>query len=186
MPIINLETARDEDFIAEVERESGQKVNLCYQCGKCTAGCPYTFVYDIPVSQLMRWLQAGDKERLLGCKSLWLCATCESCTVRCPNGIDVARIVDTMRHIARREGYVAEKNVKKFWDSFLESVAKHGRAFEMGILAKYVAKSGRFWSDMDLGPKILPKGKLSFKPHDIQGKEEVAKIFKRFEESRKS
>jgi heterodisulfide reductase subunit C len=84
--------------------------------------------------------------------------------------------------MARREGYVGERNVKTFWDTFLDSVEKHGRVFEMGLLATYVAKTGRFWTDMDLGPKILPKGKLSFKPHEIQGKDKVADIFKRFRE----
>jgi len=54
--------------------------------------------------------------------------------------------------------------------------------FEVGLLAAYVAKTGRFWTDLDLGPKILPKGKMHFKPNQIQGKEEVAKIFKRFKE----
>lgn len=182
MDVINLSQTVDLAFVRAVEEESGQNVALCYQCGNCTAGCPYTFVYDIPVSQVMRYLQAGQKEKLLSCKSIWLCATCESCTTRCPNEIDVARIMDTLRHMARREGYAAEKNVKTFWDSFLASVRRHGRAFEMGLLMGYMAKSGRFWTDMDLGPKMLPKGKLAFKPHEIKGKAEVAKIFERFEQ----
>lgn len=168
--------------MAQVERESGQNLSLCYQCGNCTAGCPYTFVYDIPVSQIMRLLQAGQKDAVLSCRSIWLCATCESCTTRCPNNIDVARIMDVLRHMARREGRVSERTVKVFWDEFLNSVRKHGRAFELGIVAAYVGKTGRFWTDMELGPKALLKGKLAFKPHDIKGKEEVAKIFGRFKE----
>jgi len=54
MNIINLSNDFDADFVHRVEEESGQKVSLCYQCGNCTAGCPYTFAYDIPVSQIMR------------------------------------------------------------------------------------------------------------------------------------
>lgn len=186
MEVVNIHDSRDESFIRAVEEESEQNVSLCYQCGNCTAGCPYTFVYDIPVSQVMRYLQAGQKETLLSCHSVWLCGSCQSCTTRCPNDIDVARIMDVLRHMARREGFYAEKNVKAFWDTFLESVRKHGRVFEMGLLAGYVAKTGRFWDDADLGPKILPKGKLSFSPHDIQGKEEVEKIFTRFYEKEKA
>ncbi len=185
MDVVDIHASRDLEFIAQVEAESGQKVQQCYQCGNCTAGCPFTFAYDIPVSLVMRLLQAGQKMRLLSCRSIWLCATCESCTTRCPNEIDVARVMDVLRHIARREGYVAEKNVKIFWDSFLASVERHGRVFEMGLLAAYVAKTGRVWTDLDLGPKILPKGKLSFKPHGIQGKDKVAEIFKRFREMQK-
>lgn len=182
MEILQLTESYDAEFVKQVEEESEQNVRLCYQCGNCTAGCPYTFAYDIPVSQVMRLLQAGQKERLLSSRSIWLCASCESCTTRCPNEIDVARIMDVLRHIARREGSVSEKNVKIFWDSFLESVEKHGRVFELGLMTRYIAKTGRFWTDAELGPKILPKGKLGFKPHPIKGKEHVAAIFKRFKE----
>jgi heterodisulfide reductase subunit C len=182
MQILNLSESYDAKFVEDVERESEQNISLCYQCGNCTAGCPYTFAYDIPVSQVMRLIQAGQKKTLLSCKSIWLCATCESCTTRCPNEIDVARVMDVLRHMARREGYAAEKNVKIFWDNFLSSVRRHGRVFEMGLMASYALKSGDFFSQADLGPKMLPKNKLGLRPHDIKGKAEVDKIFQRFKE----
>ncbi len=180
MQCLNLDASYDSDFVRQVMQESEQDPALCYQCGNCTAGCPYTFVYDLPVHQIMRLLQAGQKEAVLRSRSLWLCATCESCTTRCPNLIDVARIMDVLRHMARREGLVSEKKVKKFNDSFLESVKRHGRVFELGTLVRYVMRTGRFWTDMDLGPKVAAKGKMSPKPHNIQGKEEVARIYNRF------
>ncbi len=185
MDVINITSSYDPEFIAAVEEESEQNVKLCYQCGNCTAGCPYNAFYDISVSQIMRLVQAGQKDKVLNCKSIWICATCESCTTRCPNEIDVARIMDVLRHMARRENRVAVPSVKSFVDAFLASVEKHGRVFEMGLLANYVTKTFRFWTDADLGPKVLPKGKLSFKPHQIQGRDEVAKIFQRFEEAKR-
>lgn len=184
--VVNIHASRDRGFIAAVEAESGQRIAECYQCGNCTAGCPYTFFYDIPVGQVMRLLQAGQKQHLLSCRSIWLCATCESCTTRCPNNIDVARVMGVLRHMARREGYATVRNVKVFWDAFLDSVEKHGRSFELGILTSYIAKTGRFWPDMGLSPKILPKGKLSLRPHPIQGREQVAEIFRRFREENRS
>jgi heterodisulfide reductase subunit C len=182
MHTINLTNSVDRDFIREVEQESGQNVSLCYQCGNCTAGCPYTFAYDIPVSRIMRMVQSGQKDELLACKSIWLCATCESCTTRCPNNIDVAAIMETLRHMARRQGTIGEKRVKTFYDEFLDSVRRHGRVFEMGLMTRYIAKTGRFWTDLELGPKLAPRGKLSLRPHDVKGREQIAKIFKRFEE----
>lgn len=175
-----MQGAYDPGFVARVQAESEQNLALCYQCGNCTAGCPYTFVYDIPVSQMMRLVQTGRKEKALNAKSLWLCASCESCTTRCPNEIDVARVMDVMRHMARREGYVSVPAVKTFWDCFLDSMRRHGRVFELGLMAAFVARTGRFWTDMDLGPRMLPKGKMSLTPHDIKGKDEVRKIFERF------
>ena len=180
MECVRLDSSIDYTFIDQVAQESEQDPALCYQCGNCTAGCPNNFVYDIPVHQIMRLLQAGQKEKILTSHSIWLCATCESCTTRCPNNIDVARIMDVLRHMARREGYGAEKQVKQFNDSFLHSVQKHGRVFELGTVMRYVAKSGRFWTDVELGPKVLFRGKLATKAHDIQGKEQVSKIINRF------
>ena len=169
MDVIDLNASRDEAFVDAVRAESGQDPKLCYQCGNCTAGCPYTFAYDIPVSRVMRLLQAGQKRAVLTCRSLWLCATCESCTTRCPNGIDGARIMAVLRHMARREGHAPVRTVKVFWDGFLASVRRHGRVFEAGLLASYVARTGRVLTDADLAPRILPKGKLSLKPHPIKG-----------------
>jgi len=182
MTPFRLDSAADPAFISAVEAESGESVRLCYQCGNCTAGCPYTFVYDIPVNQIMRLVQAGQKNTVLDCKSIWLCATCQSCTTRCPNKIDVAKIMDVLRHMARRERRVAQENVKSFTDAFLESVRKHGRAFELGLMTDYIMRSGRFWTDADLAPKLLPEDKLAFRPHEIAGKESVARIFERFQQ----
>jgi heterodisulfide reductase subunit C len=184
MQTINLTESFDGDFVRKIECESGQDVSLCYQCGNCTAGCPYTFVFDIPVNQVMRLLQAGQKRTLLSCKSIWLCATCESCTTRCPNNIDVARIMDVLRHEARRQGYASVRSVKVFWDAFLDSVKRHGRVFEMGLAVSYIAQTGRFWTDVELSPPMLSKGKLGFTPHNIQGRSEVKKIFERFQKQK--
>ncbi|AAS96877.1 4Fe-4S dicluster domain-containing protein [Nitratidesulfovibrio vulgaris] len=184
MDVTNLETARDESFIHAVMEESGQDLSHCYQCGNCTAGCPCGFAYDIQVSQIMRNLQAGRKEKVLNSRSIWLCLSCSSCTTRCPNNIDVARVMDVLRHMARREGRGAERCVTTFWDAFLASVRKHGRVYELGVVANYVARTGRVLTDIDLLPRIAPKGKLSPLPHGIRGRDEIARIFQRFEEER--
>lgn len=181
MDSINLKTVRDEAFIREVETESGQRVSNCYQCGNCTAGCPCGPEYDVQVSQIMRAVQLGHKEMALNAASLWLCVSCSTCTARCPNNIDVARVMDTLRHMARREGkkrYV----IAAFWDSFLSTVRYTGRTYELGVMAMFMARTGRLLTDLDLAPKVLPKGKLPIFPHPIKGREEVGRIFKRFDE----
>ena len=175
MKIIDL-SAGDPGFLAEVESRSGQQLKTCYQCGNCTAGCPYTFAYDIPVSQIMRLIQAGQRETVLNSKSLWLCASCQCC----PNQIDVAKVMDVCRHMARESGCVSERTSKLFTDAFLKSVEEHGRAFELGLMAQYTLKSGRFFDNIAIGPPALMRNKLSFKPHTIQGKDQVARIFERF------
>jgi heterodisulfide reductase subunit C len=172
----------DDAFVQEVEARSGQDLSLCYQCGNCTAGCPYTFAYDIPVSRIMRLVQTGRKKEVLESRSIWLCATCQSCTTRCPNNIDVAGIMDHLRHMAREEGYATERNVKLFADQFLKSVERFGRVFEMGLMASYVMGTMRLPTDMDIAPTAMKKGKMHFKPSVIKGRDKIETIFKRFRE----
>lgn len=182
MQTINLTESTDWRFIEQVREESGQNPSLCYQCGNCTAGCPYTDYFDYPVSQIMRLLQTGQKDVILNSKAIWLCATCETCTTRCPCQIDVAQVMDTLRIIARKEGRVSEKDIKLFYDTFLDSVKRHGRIFEVGLLMSYNMKSGHLLTDAELGPKVMEKGKISFFPKHIKGSDKVAQIFKRFQE----
>jgi heterodisulfide reductase subunit C len=172
----------DKTFREEVERRSGQHLVECYQCGNCTAGCPFNFAYDLPVSKIMRLVQLGQREAVLSCHSIWLCASCQTCTARCPNSIDVAKVMDVLRHMAREAGYTTERNVKAFGDSFLASVKKHGRLHELGVAVGYEMRTGRFLTDIDLAPTMIGKGKLSIKPHHLHGADKVAGIFNRFNE----
>lgn len=183
MDSINLEAVRDEDFLRTVEKESGQNLSRCYQCGKCTAGCPCGPAYDMQVSQVMRAIQLGDKQAVFEAASPWLCVSCSTCTARCPNEIDVARVMDTVRHMNRREGG-KHPTLNAFWDSFLKTVRLSGRAYELGVMALYMLRTGKVMTDMDLVPRIMPKRKLPFVPHVIRGKAAVGRIFKRFHDLR--
>lgn len=184
MDTIRLDQKRDNAFLREVEEESGQKLSTCYQCGNCTAGCPGAEVYDRQVSQIMRAVQLGLREETLGNRSLWLCLSCSTCTLRCPNNIDVATVMETLRHMARREGMVQDRPIESFWKAFLDTVRTTGRSFELGVMADYMLRTGRGWGNMDIAPTALLKRKLPFLPHFIDGHEEVGRIFKRYAQRR--
>lgn len=81
--VITQDTIRSA-FQREVEKASGQKMAECYQCGKCSAGCPMVGYMDLPPSQVMRLIQLGRRDTVLGSRTIWLCASCETCTTRCP------------------------------------------------------------------------------------------------------
>ena len=162
---IHLNRARDPAFIEEVERRSGQTVATCYQCGNCTAGCPAAFVYDRQVNQIMRGVQLGLKEQVLSSASLWYCLSCSMCSLRCPNNIDVAAIMETLRHMAREQGHVTVPRMEKFWMSFLDNVRAFGRAYEIGTMALYMMRSLKVMTDLDLAPAALKLRKLPFTPH---------------------
>jgi len=91
------------DFVRKVVEVSGQNLNLCYQCGKCSAGCPMSFAMDLLPNQIMRLVQLGLEEDIANSKTVWLCASCLTCTARCPKGVDLSRVMETLRLLTLRK-----------------------------------------------------------------------------------
>jgi heterodisulfide reductase subunit C len=92
------------DFIKEIEELSGQKVLKCYQCGKCSAGCPMVDAMDLLPNQIIRLLQLGQKDEILKSKTIWICASCFTCEARCPKGIDLSKLMEALRVVLLRKG----------------------------------------------------------------------------------
>jgi len=91
-------------FISEVENLSGQKILSCYICGKCSAGCPISSLMDIQPHQVIRLIQLGQEEEVLKSRTIWLCSSCFTCASRCPRGINLAAIMETLRALVLRRG----------------------------------------------------------------------------------
>lgn len=92
-----------EELIGRVKEISGQDPYLCMQCGTCSGNCSGREFMDFLPRQVVRMVQLGDA-RALRCRSIWICSTCLLCTVRCPRGIDVARMMEALRVINLRRG----------------------------------------------------------------------------------
>jgi len=90
-------------FVAKVQELSGQNLLACYQCGKCSAGCPAVSQMDILPNQIIRYAQLGFKDELLKSKSIWVCASCMTCNARCPKGINIAEVIEALRQILLRK-----------------------------------------------------------------------------------
>lgn len=90
-------------FVAKIRQLSGENLSACYQCGKCSAGCPGVTQMDILPNQLIRYAQLGLQEELLKSKSIWICASCMTCNTRCPKGINVAEVIEAIRQILLRQ-----------------------------------------------------------------------------------
>ncbi|HUU90355.1 MAG TPA: 4Fe-4S dicluster domain-containing protein [Phycisphaerae bacterium] len=167
----------------EVREATGVAVAECYQCGKCTAGCPMARYMDMGPSQIMRLVQIGGEDarrRLLASTALWSCVGCLTCTQRCPKDLDPAAVIDAVREMANREGTIPheQKRILKFHEAFLKTVEHTGRMSEVPLTGLYKMMSGDLLSDVLLAPVMFAKGKLPLVPRVIPGRKEIRRIFK--------
>ena len=164
------------------------KINLneCYQCAKCTAGCPLSSEMDIPSNQILRMLQYGNKnmdDKIVRSYSIWLCLSCQTCFARCPQEIDLPTVMDYLRTQAIKQNTIHPKahNIVAFHKNFLKSIKKNGRLHEAGFMMGYKMDTFSFFNDLKLIPALLKKGKLHFFPAALKGKRNVKEIFSRTE-----
>lgn len=169
--------AQGEDLLAQVTEESGVRASRCYQCGKCSAGCPVAFAMDKTPREIMRLVQLGLIDEALKSHTIWLCASCDTCSTRCPREVDIARVMETLRIIAKKKGNVAEKKMDLFHNLFLKSVEQNGRVHELGLILGFNLLGLQPLKDANFGPGMLLKGKISILPHTIKDNGEVKKIF---------
>ena len=108
-----------KSFLEEVnEKINGVPIQRCYHCRKCTAGCPMTSAMEHNPNRVIRMIQMGRREEVLNSATIWLCVSCETCITRCPNEVDIARMMDVLRQMAIETGVGAkEKNILKFHEA---------------------------------------------------------------------
>jgi len=171
----------ESSFLKEVEKKSGENLSLCYQCLKCTAGCPTAPYMDVRPNSIIRMIQMGMREEVMGSSAIWLCVYCQTCGTRCPNEIHIGILMDALREMAVEEGVPAkEKNIHLFHEAFIHSVGRGGRAHEVTMLMEYMLKSRDLMADsLFPGMILFLKGKFPLLPSFVKGKEEIKKIFEK-------
>lgn len=90
------------EFLEKIIELSGETITLCDQCGTCSGGCPFITEMDVNPSQIMRQVMLGQKD-IMNTKTMWICASCFTCTVRCPRDLDVSKVSEALRQVKLRE-----------------------------------------------------------------------------------
>ena len=149
-----------------IAHETGENVYLCYQCVKCTSGCPLAEEFDLAPNQVLRALQLGEDERVLNSKTIWLCASCQTCVTRCPHAIDLPRINDQVAMEAKKRGIKSKvPEISLFREVFLRNARLLGRAYELGLILEMNLRTRQPFKDVPMGLQMLLKRKVSPFPH---------------------
>jgi heterodisulfide reductase subunit C len=163
-----------------VEEMSGVNLNLCYQCRKCSAGCPVAGAAESAPSEVIRRLHLGAGDELLESKLVWMCLSCETCYGRCPMQINFAAVIDALRSLSIAKGTRAPRgNMPLFNRMFLENVRIFGRSYDLSMIAGYKLGSGKLMDDVEKFPSMLIKGKMAVLPPSGADKKVVQRIFGR-------
>jgi heterodisulfide reductase subunit C len=185
--VITISKKKNGSLRKAVEEISGVDISVCFQCKKCSSGCPVAKLTKSRPSEIMRQLHLGAGNELLGSDLVWMCASCETCSARCPMGIDVAAVIDALRKLALARGASKQKgNVPLFNRAFLKTVQTFGRSYEIGMITAYKIGTRKFMDDTEKFPAMLKKGKIALLPPRGGDRKTVKRIFKKVNERKEA
>ncbi len=159
----------------------GHKIKKCLQCGTCTGACPVSEFMDYTPRETVALFRAGRLEDILQSRTIWVCASCYSCTVRCPSGI---RVTDTMYALKRiameRKIYPSNFPVHSLSSTFLKNVYRYGRNYELGLGVKYFMRSNivKLFTNMGYGLSLIRHKRMGLTPKRIRRINQVQAIIR--------
>jgi len=178
--MLRLEAEQIHSLSNKIKELCGEEVSHCIQCGKCSGGCTVAPDMEDMPNRIMRYIQLNMKDKALTSSMVWTCSSCLTCSVRCPEGIDIAKVMNVLRMLCINEGLKPkERQIHLFNRLFIGMIERYGRVYELGLIVKNNLLSLKLLKDIELLPAILRKGKIGFFPHRAKGIGEIKELFKK-------
>ncbi len=169
-------------FAQELRALTAENVMLCYQCKKCTLGCPSAYAMRMKPHELMRAIQLGLAEEIYWSGTIWICLSCETCNTRCPQDINILRVIDGLRELTmskKVDYYNPQPAIPALHRIFMALVARFGRMYELGLALLINLWMLTPFKDIDMASPMLLKGKLKPLPHFSRGAKEFRQVMAR-------
>jgi heterodisulfide reductase subunit C len=177
---IRINKQQDKSLRPVIENISGVDLSLCYQCKKCSGGCPVNKFTRCPPSEIIRRLHLGAGQELLESDLVWMCLSCETCYGRCPMQINIPAVIDALRSLAVERGTKSPKgDIPLFNRKFLDGVKAFGRSYDLSMIMQYKVGTGSLMQDTDKFPTMLAKGKMALLPPSGADKNMVKRVFEK-------
>ncbi|TLN19935.1 hypothetical protein FDZ71_04640 [bacterium] len=145
----------------KVEKATHQNTYLCYQCKRCSAGCPMAEHFDKLPNEVMLAIQ-NDDNSIMNSKTVWLCASCQTCNTRCPQSLDIPGILDYFRQETINSASVPE--TARFFKTFMRNARFFGRVYEAGLMGELNLREGKPLRDIGMGLNMIRRGKIRLTP----------------------
>lgn len=159
-------------FRQQIEAISGQKLNLCFQCNKCSGGCPMAERMDLKPAQVMHSIRLDRRDAVLHSQAIWLCLGCETCSARCPQQVEPAEAMNAARILALQAGISPSvREVGIFYRGFVGNLRLSGRIHDISLAGITRLLSGHIVEDLPLGWKMLLRRRIKLPAHPLGGGE---------------
>jgi len=179
IPVNNIIRPRRNGLVKDVEERSHVPLGRCYHCQSCTNGCPFYKAMDVFPNQIIRMVQLGMEREVLHTSTIWTCVGCNTCSSVCPMAIDMASIMDALRQMALEQKILpGEPDVLAFHQAVLASVERYGRSHKLEIMMRFKLQKRDFFSDFNVGLKMLRKKKLDVTPSKVGDIDAIRNIFR--------
>lgn len=177
---IKYQAELDMNFGREISEKYGvENLHQCIQCGTCSATCPMSLYMDYTPRRLVAMTREGFKDEVLKSFTIWLCASCYSCTVDCPKEIKITQLMYAFKQKAIEEGvYPKRLATPVLAREFFKNVRRWGRSNEGILLTIMFLKTNPFklFKQSILGMKLLRKGRMALTIEKIKGMKELKPI----------
>jgi heterodisulfide reductase subunit C len=158
------------DFRSEIEALSGQNINLCFQCSKCSAGCPLADKMDLKPAQMMHSIRLGREQAVLNSTAIWLCVGCETCSARCPQGVEPAAAINAARLMAMKQGVPPRvKEVDIYYRGFVDNMRLNGKIHDASVAGITQLLTGQLIKNLPLAWKLFKRGRVKPPPLPLGG-----------------
>ena len=181
----------DHGFLTEVldAVPGDSRLQLCIQCGTCGGSCPSASDMDHTPRQLFALVRAGERAAVLASNTAWMCVSCYSCAVRCPQEVHIPDVMYGLKSIAVREGRSPSSVAPDFSKTFIGSIRRFGRSYEIGLVARHYMRHYplRIPGMAPAGLGMLASGRMELLPHrirDVDGLRAILARAKTLEDAR--
>lgn len=157
----------------------GERIRLCIQCGTCSASCPNANRMDHTPRKIIAMARAGMREEVLSSNSMWLCASCYLCTVRCPREIKITDIMHALECLSVRENVSSARTLTPtMYRSFSDFVYSIGSVPEPSFMILFYLLTNplRAMRMIPMAFSLLTHGRMSIKARRL--KPEAERQFK--------